>query len=87
MNKYLKCLMVATPILGACLIALGFNTIEWMTQRNQEAMWYFIYPMKFGMPFWWAYMLGGIIPLAGGGFLIGLITGYMLKGRRKKNGN
>ena len=81
MNKYL---MAGTPILATCLIALGFNTIEWMTQKNQEAIWYFMYPCKFGMPFWWAYMLGGIVPLVGGGVLLGFIAGYTLKGRRKK---
>jgi hypothetical protein len=73
-------IVVLVPMLGA----LGFNTLEWMTQRNQEAMWYFIYPSKFGMPFWWAYMLGGILPLALSGFLLGLVVGFLLKGRKKK---
>lgn len=71
-------------ILAACLVALGFNTIDWMTQRNQEATWYFMYPCKFGMPFWWAYFLGGILPLSGGSLLIGILIGYILKGRKRK---
>jgi hypothetical protein len=76
---------IAVAVVSACLIALGFNTIDWMTQRNQEAMWYFMYPSKFGMPFWWAYFLGGILPLGGGSYLLGLLCGYMLKRRKKKD--
>lgn len=76
---------IAVTIVSACLIALGFNTIEWMTQRDQPEIWYFMYPNKFGMPFWYAYMLGGILPLGGGSFLLGLLSGYMLKRRKKKD--
>jgi len=76
---------IAVAILSACLVALGFNTIEWMTQRNQPEIWYFMYPNKFGMPFWYAYFFGGILPLGGGSFLLGLLGGSLLKQRKKKD--
>jgi hypothetical protein len=81
MNKYI---IVCIILLSACLIALGFNTLDWMTQKNQDPMWYFMYPMKFGMPFWWAYFLGGILPLSIGPFILGYVTGYIFKGRKRK---
>lgn len=81
MNKYL---IITIIILSACLVALGFNTIEWMTQKNQDPIWYFIYPLKFGLPFWWAYFLGGILPLSGGSLLIGILIGYILKRRKRR---
>lgn len=76
---------IAVAVVSACLIALGFNTIEWMTQRNQPEIWYFMYPNKFGMPFWYAYFFGGILPLSGGSFLLGLLGGSLLKRRKKKD--
>ena len=84
MNKYIA---IIALILSACLIALGFNTLDWMTQRNQEPMWYFMYPMKFGMPFWYAYFFGGILPLASGGFLLGILSGWVLKARKHREHN
>lgn len=89
MNKYLKYLMAGTPILATCLITLGFNTIEWMTQvKGQPETWYFIYHQSFlSMPFWYAYFFGGIVPLVSGGILLGFFAGWTLHGRRKKNVN
>jgi hypothetical protein len=78
MRKTVVVIIAVAAMLSGLLTALGFNTIEWMTQKNQEATWYFIYPMKFGMPFWWAYFLGGIMPLWGGGVLTGIIVGLVI---------
>jgi len=69
--------------------ALGFNTLDWMVfSLNPPENWYFIYPNKLGMPFWWAYFLGGILPLSIGAFLAGLIVGMVthLKLLKKKSG-
>ena len=78
MASKMMVVFIAVAIVSACLIALGFNTIEWMTQRNQPEIWYFMYPNKFGLPFWYAYMLGGIIPLWGSGVLTGIIVGLVV---------
>lgn len=78
MNKTKVVIIVIAAVFVGLFSALGFNTIEWMTQKNQEPIWYFMYPNKWGMPFWYAYMLGGIIPLWSGGFLAGLIVGIVV---------
>jgi hypothetical protein len=31
------------------------------------------------MPFWYGYFFGGILPLWGGGFLVGIIVGLLFR--------
>jgi hypothetical protein len=68
-------------------MALGFNTLDWMTHVNPPAMWGFCWGLDIlVMPFWYAYFLGGILPLWGGGFLVGIIVGIVaiLSSQKKK---
>jgi hypothetical protein len=76
--------IAAFAILSGFMMALGFNTLDWMTQvPNQPAIWYFIYHSPIlSMPFWYAYFFGGIMPLWGGGFLAGIIVGLVLRKRK-----
>jgi len=78
MRKTMVIIIAVAAVFSGLFFGLGFNTIEWMTQKNQEPIWYFIYPNKFGMPFWYAYMLGGVIPLWGSGVLTGVIVGLVI---------
>jgi hypothetical protein len=84
--KALLITIAVLSLLATLLSALGFNTFEWMTQvANQPQIWHFIYGSELlSMPFWYAYMLGGILPLWGGGFLAGIIIGMVMVWRRGK---
>ena len=86
MRKTKAIIVVVAAVLAGLLTALGFNTIEWMTQvPGQPEIWYFIYHSDFlSMPFWYAYFFGGILPLWAGGFLAGIIVGLVVSSLWRK---
>ena len=85
MRKTRVIIIVVAAVFSGLMIALGFNTLDWMTfGHDNPTMWYFVWPSKFGMPFWNAYFFGGILPLWAGGFLAGIIVGLVVQTWRKR---
>lgn len=81
MKKYV---LIPVIIASVCMIALGFNTVEYMCHCNPPETWGFCWGLDIlVMPFWYAYFFGGILPFASGFLVLGLVLGYMLKGGRK----
>lgn len=86
-GKMKKTLVVLACLAVVLLVPLGFNTIEYMCHYDPPERWCFIWPWQFCMPFWYAYMLGGIIPFSLGFLLAGVIIGiaaYSEHLKRKK---
>lgn len=77
-----KIVLIVVAVAAVCaslLMALGFNTLDWMTHRNPPETWGFCWGLDIlVMPFWYAYFFGGILPLWGGGFLAGVIVGLVV---------
>lgn len=72
-------------VFSGLMMALGFNTLDWMTHVNPPAMWGFCWGLDILIwPFWYAYFLGGILPLWGGGFLAGIIVGLIVSFLHKR---
>jgi len=76
-EKMKKTLLILACFAVVLLVPLGFNTIEYMCHYAPPEKWCFIWPWQFCMPFWYAYMLGGIIPFASGFFFAGIIVGIV----------
>ena len=87
MRKTRVIIIVVAAVFSGLMMALGFNTLDWMTQiPGQPEIWHFIYHSDLlSMPFWWAYFLGGIMPLWAGGFLAGIIVGLIVPIWRKRS--
>jgi hypothetical protein len=80
--KWKAVVVVVFAVLSGFMMALGFNTLDWMTHQNPPEFWSFIWTPQGGtltMPFWYGYFFGGILPLWGGGFLAGIIVGLLLR--------
>ena len=75
-----KAIIVAVfAVCASLMMALGFNTLDWMTHRYPPETWGFCWGLDIlVMPFWYAYFFGGILPLWGGGFLVGIIVGLVV---------
>jgi len=85
MRKTKAIIIAVAAVFSGLMMALGFNTLDWMTfSHDNPATWYFVWPSKFGMPFWNAYFFGGILPLWAGGFLAGIIVGLVIQTWRKR---
>jgi len=86
MRKTKAIIIVVAAVFSGLMMALGFNTLDWMTfgGNPHPETWYFVWPSKFGMPFWNGYFFGGILPLWAGGFLAGIIVGLVVPIWHKK---
>lgn len=73
-----RLIAIICAFLGGGLLALGFNTIEYMCHYSPPKTWCFIWPDQFCMPFWYAYMLGGIFPFMSGSMMLGIIIGIAI---------
>lgn len=83
MNKYITILII---VLAACMIALGFNTLDWQTHICPPETWGFCWGLDvLRMPFWYAYFFGGILPLSLGFLLLGLVLGYNFIKKAKRS--
>ena len=71
-------LVAVLYVFASCLIALGFNTLDWILHlRIDLYKEYFLNPF---MPMlgWTAYFFFGVVPLAVGGFILGFLSCWLL---------
>ena len=82
--RWKRAVVVFAAVASIALAALGYNTLDWMTHICPPETWCFIWPDKLCMPFWYAYFFGGILPLASGSFLAGLIIGIVSSSKLRR---